>query len=153
MRRIDGIKSRHHRGVERVDPPDARIGIGRKLRQSAAERVADGGDLSRSAPVARVAHDMVEEVADMVAHLVVLVVDGESAQNPVEVGFPVSFVPADGAAKGDDSFGTASAHARPDLDWLDGLVAEDELLHPLPAGSFRVREDRRAKPLPRALAF
>ena len=37
------------------------------------------------------------------------------------------------------------------LDWLDGLVAEDELLHPLPAGSFRVREDRRAKPLQRAL--
>ena len=39
------------------------------------------------------------------------------------------------------------------LDWLDGLVAEDELLHPLPAGSFRVREDRRAKLLQRALAF
>ena len=31
------------------------------------------------------------------------------------------------------------------LDWLDELVAEDELLRPLPAGSFRVREDRPAK--------
>ena len=39
------------------------------------------------------------------------------------------------------------AEARERLDWLDGLVAEDELLRPLPAGSFRVREDRRAKPL------
>ena len=39
------------------------------------------------------------------------------------------------------------------LDWLDGLVAEDELLRPLPAGSFRVREDRRAKARQRVLAL
>lgn len=30
------------------------------------------------------------------------------------------------------------------LDWLDGRVAEGLLLRPLPAGSFRVREDQRA---------
>ncbi len=30
------------------------------------------------------------------------------------------------------------------LDWLDSLVAEDELLHPLSAGSFRVKEVRPA---------
>lgn len=31
------------------------------------------------------------------------------------------------------------------VDWLDGLVAEEELLRPLSAGSFRVREARPAK--------
>ena len=39
------------------------------------------------------------------------------------------------------------------LDWLDGLVAEDELLRPLPAGSFRVREDRPAKARQSVLAL
>lgn len=31
------------------------------------------------------------------------------------------------------------------LDWLDGSIPENELLRPLPAGSFRVRESRPAK--------
>src|SRR5580693_160824 len=58
---------------------------------------------------------MADEVADMVTDLIVLIVDGKSAQDPVEVGFPVSLVAADGSAKGDDSFGTSDALARPDL--------------------------------------
>ena len=39
------------------------------------------------------------------------------------------------------------------LDWLDGLMSEDELLRPLPAGSFRVKEDRPAKAHQGALAL
>ena len=31
------------------------------------------------------------------------------------------------------------------LDWLDAAVAEDELLRPLPMGSFRVREEGRTR--------
>lgn len=58
---------------------------------------------------------MADEVADMVAYLVVLIVDGKSAQDPVEVGLPVSLVAADGSAKGDDSFRTSRALARPDF--------------------------------------
>ena len=58
---------------------------------------------------------MADEIADMVADLLVLIVDGKSVQDPVEVGFPVSLVAADGSAKGDDSFRTSDALARPDL--------------------------------------
>jgi putative SOS response-associated peptidase YedK len=39
------------------------------------------------------------------------------------------------------------------LDWLDATVAEGELLRPLPAGSFRVREDRRPNVSQRSVAF
>jgi len=39
------------------------------------------------------------------------------------------------------------------LDWLDGLMSEDELLRSLPAGSFRVKEDRPAKAHQGALAL
>ncbi|HEY4044758.1 MAG TPA: SOS response-associated peptidase family protein, partial [Rhodopila sp.] len=39
------------------------------------------------------------------------------------------------------------------LDWLDGAVAENELLRPLPAGSFRVREERQTTPLQHPLAI
>ena len=39
------------------------------------------------------------------------------------------------------------------LDWLDAAVAEDELLRPLPMGSFRVREDSRTWIGQGALAF
>ena len=116
VRRIDRIISCHHRGIEGVDAPDARIGIGRELRQPAAERVADGGDLGRTRAIALVAFDMADEVAHLIADLIVLIVDGKSAQDPVEVGLPVSLVAADGSAKGDDGFRTSVALARPDLD-------------------------------------
>jgi putative SOS response-associated peptidase YedK len=39
------------------------------------------------------------------------------------------------------------------LDWLDGLAPENELLRPLPAGSFRVTEARPAKAQQRAFAL
>lgn len=39
------------------------------------------------------------------------------------------------------------------LDWLDGLIAEDRLLRPMPAGSFRVCEQGRASVRQGALAF
>src|SRR5580704_10018367 len=58
---------------------------------------------------------MADEGADMVTDLIVLIVDGKSAKDPAEVGFPISLVAADGSAKGDDSFGTSDALARPDL--------------------------------------
>ena len=116
VRRIDGIISGHHRGIEGVNPPDAPIGISGKLGQPAAERVADGGDLGPTGAVAFVAFDMADEIVDMVAHLLVLVVDGKGAQDPVEVGFPVSLVAADCSAEGDDGFRTRGALARPDLD-------------------------------------
>src|SRR5258708_3265420 len=58
---------------------------------------------------------MADEIADMVADLLILIVDGKGAQDPVEVGFPISLVAADGSAKGDDSFETSGALARPDL--------------------------------------
>src|ERR1700678_34052 len=77
--------------------------------------MADGNDLRGAFPIATVAFDVADEVADMVADLVVLIVDGEGAQDPVEVRFPVYLVAADGSAKGDDSFGTSGALARPDL--------------------------------------
>ena len=78
--------------------------------------MANGDKLGRAFPIATVGFDMADEVADMVTDLIVLIVDGKSAQDPVEVGFPVSLVAADGSAKGDDSFGTSHASARPDLD-------------------------------------
>src|SRR6516162_4853085 len=58
---------------------------------------------------------MADEVAHMVADLVILIVDGKSAQDPVEVGFPVPLVAAHGSAKGDDGFWTCDPLARPDL--------------------------------------
>src|ERR1700734_4455202 len=58
---------------------------------------------------------MADEIADMVADLLVLIGDGKGAQDPVEVGFPISPVSANGSAKGDDSFATSDALARPDL--------------------------------------
>src|SRR6185312_10234567 len=58
VRRVDRIKSRHHRGIEGVDPSYASVGIGRELREPAAERMADGDDLSLALPVALVALDM-----------------------------------------------------------------------------------------------
>src|ERR1700722_18159208 len=58
---------------------------------------------------------MADEIADMVADLIVLIVDWKGAQDPMEVGFPISLVAAHGSAKGDDSFGTPDALARPDL--------------------------------------
>src|SRR5271166_5867570 len=124
VRRVDGIISGHHRGIEGVDPPDARIGIGRELRQPAAERMADRGNLGPTRSGALVAFDMGDEVAHMVADLIVLIVDGKSAQDPVEVGFPVSLVAPDGSAEGDDSFRTLDALAGPDLDpqASDGLA-------------------------------
>ncbi len=39
------------------------------------------------------------------------------------------------------------------LGWLDGHVAEGELLHPLPAGSVRVKEHRLARRPQRTFAF
>jgi putative SOS response-associated peptidase YedK len=39
------------------------------------------------------------------------------------------------------------------LDWLDATIAEDELLLPLPAGCFRVREDRWPIMSQRSVAF
>src|SRR3984957_7061185 len=116
VRGVDRVKSGHHRGIEAVDAADAPIGISCELSQPAAERVANGDNLRRTRAVALVAFDMADEVSDMVADLLVLIVDGKSAQDPVEVGFPVSLVAADGSAKGDDSFGTSHALARPDLD-------------------------------------
>src|SRR5271163_1544432 len=59
---------------------------------------------------------MADKISDMVADLVVLIVDGKGAQDPVKVRFPVPLVAADGSAKGDDSFRTWDALARPDLD-------------------------------------
>jgi hypothetical protein len=78
--------------------------------------VADGDDLGHAFPITIVAFDMADEVSDMVANLIVLIVDGKGAQDPVEVGFPITLVAADGSAEGDDSFGTSHALARPDLD-------------------------------------
>src|ERR1700722_13884040 len=77
--------------------------------------MADGDNLGRALVVAFVAFDMADEIADMVPDLLVLIVDGKGAQDPVEVGFPISLVTAHGSAKGDDSFGTPDALARPDL--------------------------------------
>src|ERR1700722_11763050 len=77
--------------------------------------MADGDNLGFSPAVAFVAFDMADEIADMVADFLVLIVDWKGAQDPVEVGFPVSLVAAHGSAKGDDSFETLDALARPDL--------------------------------------
>ena len=77
--------------------------------------MADGDDLGRTLPIALVAFDVADETADMVTDLIVLIVDGKGAQDPVEVRFPVSLVAADGSAKGDDRFGTSGALAGPDL--------------------------------------
>src|ERR1700722_10120749 len=77
--------------------------------------MADGDNLGFSPAVAFVAFDMADEIADMVADFLVLIVDGKGAQDPLEFGFPISLVAAHGSAKGDDSFGTPDALARPDL--------------------------------------
>ena len=39
------------------------------------------------------------------------------------------------------------------LNWLDAVVPEDELLRPMPVGSFRVREEGRTRVGQGALAF
>jgi hypothetical protein len=77
--------------------------------------VADGDDLGHAFPITIVAFDMADEVADMVADLIVPIVDGKSAQDPVEVGCPITLVAADCSAKGDNSFLTSHPLARPDL--------------------------------------
>src|ERR1700722_18126266 len=77
--------------------------------------MADGDNLGFSPAVAFVAFDMADEIADMVADFLVLIVDWKGAQDPVEVGFPISLVAAHGSAKGDYSFRTPYALARPDL--------------------------------------
>src|SRR5258708_31917414 len=62
-----------------------------------------------------IAFDMGDEVANMVANLLVLIVDGKGAQDPMEVRFPISLVAAHGSTKGNDRFRTSGAPARPDL--------------------------------------
>ena len=78
--------------------------------------MAGGGDLSRTRAAALVLFDMHDEVGDMVADPIVPISDVKSAQDPVELGFPVSLVTANAAAKRDDRFGISHHRARPDLD-------------------------------------
>src|SRR5208337_3226590 len=58
---------------------------------------------------------MLDEVADVVSDLIILVVNWKSAQYPMKIGFPVSLVAADRSAKRDDCLRTSRALPRPDL--------------------------------------
>src|ERR1700722_16901888 len=73
-------------------------------------------DLSRARPIALVALEMGHEVADVIADLIVLVVDRKRSQDPMKVGLPVPLVALHRAAKGDHALWTRLAPPRPDLD-------------------------------------
>src|ERR1700722_1886445 len=72
-------------------------------------------DLSRARPIALVALEMGHEVADVIADLIVLVVDRKRSQDPMKVGLPVPLVALHRAAKGDHALRTWLALPCPDL--------------------------------------
>jgi hypothetical protein len=61
-------------------------------------------NLRRARPIALVALDMGHEVADVIADLIVLVIDRKRSQDPMKVGFPVPLVALHRAAKGNHAF-------------------------------------------------
>src|SRR5262245_64577719 len=76
--------------------------------------MAHGDELNVGAAAAG-RFDALDDMADVLAHLIVLIEPRIQPVQPAEVGLPVAEIVAIAAAKRDDDLATAAAHAPPDV--------------------------------------
>src|SRR6185312_8790393 len=104
--------------IEAIDIFDAAAGIGisRLLRQAAAERMADGNELRRTAAVAL---ETVYDLRDVILHLGILIELRDQAVEPAEIRDPIAEVAFIRTAESDHDLAAIilAVHPPPDVEF------------------------------------